>query len=152
MFRRLLLLLGLIAAAVLVPAAAAQADPPRKSVEIAAIVYNPPGRDAGFNLRNEMLVLVNTGKHPVYLKGYTITDLDKNKYTFRHVVLWRKGDKVVLHTGIGKDTPKHVYWDRFYKDVWDNKGDVAFLRNHKGKLVDHCGYRGTLLGFTLCRS
>lgn len=149
MFRRLSLVLGLALVAALVPAAAAQADPPRDSVKIVAILYNPPGADSGQKLRLELVILKNTGKHAVQLKDWTVSDKDDHEYTFKRVSL-KKGDSITLHTGKGKDNNKHVYWDR-KNQVWDNDRDTAFLHNDKYKLVDKCAYHGTLFGITFCR-
>lgn len=149
MIRRLSLVIALAFAAALVPAAAAQADPGRSSVEIFAIVYNPHGPDHGYNLRNELIILKNTSRHAVNLKGWTVADDDRNKYTFDRVVL-KKGDFVSLRTGKGYDTNRNVYWDK-KREVWDNHRDTAYLFNKNWKLVDKCYYHGTWSGVKFCK-
>lgn len=42
---------------------------------------------------------------------------------------------MTVHTGQGQDTAAHRYWGRD-REVWNNEGDTATLRDADGRLVD----------------
>ncbi|MEJ3749203.1 lamin tail domain-containing protein [Actinomycetes bacterium KLBMP 9797] len=147
MIRRLFLVIGLALVAAVVPAAAAQAAPDRDKVEIFLIVYDPKGGD--HDLRKEVIILKNTSRHAISLRGWTVTDNDRNHYTFKWVWL-KKGDFVTLHTGKGRDTNRHVYWDK-RRDVWDDHRDTAFLFDKRYRLEDKCQYHGNWSGVKFCK-
>ncbi|SCK24420.1 Lamin Tail Domain [Streptomyces sp. WMMB 714] len=134
-FATMLLASGALLGAVVQPATAADSHAPRSAVKIGHVQYDSPGWDTRSNrsLNAEWVEVRNTGRKPVRLNGWTLTDRQGNKYRFRNV--WLRGhDSVRVHTGIGRDTRHHVYQDR-RNYVWDNR-DAATLRNDRGRWID----------------
>ena len=88
-------------------------------VEIACILYNPDGRDEG----NELVTL------------YALENID--------VTDWRiaddDGDFIILE---GLLEAGFEYDFSFDGSSWGNSGDVAFLYNAQGQLVDELSYEG----------
>lgn len=126
---------ALLGAAALPATAADYPHAPRSSVVIGQVQYDSPGWDNGSNrsLNSEWVEVRNTGRHAVSLRGWTLTDRDGNRYSFRH--LWLRGhDSVLVHTGFGRDNGRHVYQDRGTY-VWDNN-DSATLRDSSGRWID----------------
>ncbi|MFC4494573.1 lamin tail domain-containing protein [Streptomyces ovatisporus] len=135
-FAATLLASGALLGAAALPATAADVPhPPRSGVMIGQVQYDSPGWDTRSNrsLNAEWVEVRNTGRKPVQLNGWTLTDRDGNRYRFHHV--WLRGhDSVRVHTGIGRDNRHHVYQDR-RSYVWDNR-DAATLRDHRGRWID----------------
>ena len=112
--------------------------------------HNPPGPDTGSNrsLNAEFIRLTNTGKVARQLRGWRIHDGDANAYRFSR--LWLPpGRAVTVHTGRGRDTATHRYWN-LADYIWDNDGDIARLRRPKGVFADRCGYQRSESGAARC--
>ncbi|MER5731771.1 lamin tail domain-containing protein [Streptomyces sp. NPDC002138] len=105
------------------------------TIMIGKVQYDSPGRDDRSNrsLNGEWVEVKNTGKKPVNLRGYTLTDRQGNRYHFRNLRLDGHAS-VKVHTGKGKDTAHDVYQDRT-NYVWDHR-DAATLRNEHGRILD----------------
>ncbi|WP_055588088.1 lamin tail domain-containing protein [Peterkaempfera griseoplana] len=102
---------------------------------IGAVQYNSPGRDTGTNrsLNREWVAIVNDSPRAVDLAGWTLRDANHNVYRFGHV--WLDAHRSLkVHTGRGRDTRTDLYQDR-YRYEWNNNGDVATLRNARGRVV-----------------
>lgn len=69
------------------------------------IQYNSPGRDDYSNrsLNGEWVEVTNTGRRAVKLDGWTLSDLDGNRYRFDDLRLTGRAT-VRVHTGQGRDT------------------------------------------------
>ncbi|MET9699603.1 lamin tail domain-containing protein [Streptomyces sp. NPDC006529] len=124
------------------PAAAASADHGRghghgkhSTVMIGEVQYDSPGRDDRTNrsLNGEWVEVKNTGRKPVDLRGYTLTDREGNSYRFHGLTL-AGHSSVKVHTGKGRDTAHDVYQNRNHY-VWD-KRDAATLRNDHQRILD----------------
>ncbi|MFD5735797.1 lamin tail domain-containing protein [Streptomyces sioyaensis] len=101
-----------------------------------AIQYDSPGRDDRSNrsLNAEWVTVKNTGRLPVNIKGWTLSD--KSGHSYRFGTLRLNGhSQIRVHTGIGHDNRRDVYQDR-RAYVWDNTGDTATLRNDHRRIVD----------------
>ncbi|MET9646222.1 lamin tail domain-containing protein [Streptomyces syringium] len=137
---------AVLATAVLPATAATHASPGRATspVVIGKIQYDSPGADDRSNrsLNAEWVDIVNTGRHAVNLKGWTLKDADRHTYRFGHLRL-AAHQKVRVHTGIGRDTVRDVYQNR-RAYVWDNKKDTATLRDDHDRVIATAswGYRG----------
>lgn len=133
----------LCAALLAVPAAPA-AEPPLRFHDSQ---YDSPGKDdrSPASLDAEWISLINTGKTPVHLKGWSVGEAQGRVYTFGAVVVPVKG-KITLHTGRGTDTSTDLYWNSG-NHVWNNTGDQATLRDPAGRTRDLCGW-GHLNGRT----
>ncbi|MEU2930783.1 lamin tail domain-containing protein [Streptomyces sp. NPDC007251] len=125
--------------AVALPASAADHHsgyPRHAAVYISQIRYDVPGRDDRSNraLNKEWVDVTNATRRAVNLDGWTLSDDEGRTYTFDHV--WLKGRGTVrVHTGHGHDTRTDLYQDR-RREVWDDRGDTATLRNDHGRFVD----------------
>jgi hypothetical protein len=102
--------------------------------------YDSPGEDDGSNknLNTEWIRITNYGKAARNLTGWTVRDPQKHVYTFPGFTIGA-GKSVRVHTGVGNDTKKDVYWDEDYY-VWNNTGDKAILRQGKS-VVDTCKWK-----------
>ncbi|MFI1102140.1 lamin tail domain-containing protein [Streptomyces melanogenes] len=109
---------------------------PRDTVVIGKVQYNSPGRDDHSNrsLNNEWVEVMNTGRHAVNLRGFTLTASDGARYRF-HTLRLEGHSAVKVHTGVGRDSGSDVYQDR-HNYVWDNHRDTATLRNDNGRILD----------------
>ncbi|WP_330335431.1 lamin tail domain-containing protein (plasmid) [Streptomyces sp. NBC_00536] len=105
------------------------------TVMIGQVQHESPGRDDRTNrsLNGEWVEVKNTGKKPVNLRGYTLTDKQGNTYRFHGMTL-AGHSSVKVHTGRGKNTAHDVYQNRTHH-VWD-KRDSATLRNDHNRILD----------------
>ncbi|MGW7486626.1 lamin tail domain-containing protein [Streptomyces sp. NPDC054786] len=131
---------ALAATAVLPAAAAGHGHAPaprhRSAVVLGAIQYDSPGRDDHSNrsLNAEYVTVKNTGRMPVNLRGWTLSDRAGHTYRFGNFRL--DGHRQVrVHTGIGRNNRWDVFQDR--RDyVWDNHRGTAVLSNDHRRIVD----------------
>jgi len=131
---------ALAATAVLPAAAAGHGHSParhhRSAVVLGAIQYDSPGRDDHSNrsLNAEYVTVKNTGRLPVNLRGWTLSDRAGHTYRFGNVRLGGHS-QVRVHTGIGRDNRWDLFQDR--RDyVWDNHRGTAVLSNDHRRVVD----------------
>jgi hypothetical protein len=113
---------------------------PASAIQISRIRYNPPGPDTRStkSLNAEWIRLRNTGASTRHLRGWSISDADEHVYRFRRLAL-RPGASVTVHSGPGRDTAHHRYWNR-RGHTWDNRSGLARLRRPNGTLADQCRY------------
>ena len=97
-----------------------------RAIEIACILYNPDGRDEG----NELVTLY--AEEIIDVTDWRIADDD--------------GDYIILE---GLLEAGFEYDFSFDGSSWGNSGDVAFLYNAQGQLVDELSYEGG--GQQVCR-
>lgn len=107
---------------------------PRSAVVLGKIQYDSPGRDNGSNrsLNGEWVTVTNTGRGPVNLRGWTLSDESHRTYRFDLRLAGRSSVRV--HTGSGRDNSHDVYQD-LRRYVWDNS-DTATLKDARGHKVD----------------
>jgi hypothetical protein len=126
--------------------------PKAGDVQFTYAVYNPPGTDTSSNtqLVKEYVRLTNKTKKAINLKGWTVRDKAGYVYTFSTTLSLAAGSSTWILTGKGtNDKPvNHRYWGRTTY-VWDNGGDVAYLRTNTGKAIDSCSW-GNGKGYTTC--
>lgn len=114
------------------------------AIKIKAIYFDPPGTDTGSNshLNKEYVVIKNTGNQGRQLRRWKLFDKGRiHTYRFGRFKL-RAGRSVRVHTGRGRDTRSHVYWD-MGNYVWNNDGDVATLKTKGGRTASRCSYSST---------
>jgi hypothetical protein len=107
---------------------------------------NPRGTDE----RGEWLSVANDGPSAVALTGLEITDFTRTQqhvhvYTFPpaqggDALLLRPQETAYVFTGPGRserlaDGDLLLFAGR-YAPVWNNSGDVAYLRNARGEFID----------------
>jgi hypothetical protein len=86
------------------------------------------------NLKDEWVMIKNTGSSPVSLLGWKITDEGtKHAYTFSSFTL-TAGSTVTVYTEKGTDTPTKLYWGSG-SPIWNNDGDIASLFDASGTLI-----------------
>ncbi|GLU47458.1 lamin tail domain-containing protein [Nocardiopsis ansamitocini] len=131
------------------------------ALQFTFVAYDSPGTDNRSNssLNAEYVVIKNTTKKAVNLKGYVLHDApstaNKSKgrkwnyaYTFGSFSL-AAGKSVTVRTGSGGNTATTRYWN-FRQYVWNNDRDTATLLNAKGAKVDTCSWTTTKPGSTKC--
>lgn len=137
MSKRLVLIAGLLA----IMAPFLQASPALAAgpIKISKIHY----AQTGTNLDTEYIVVKNTSRSAVQMKGWEIISApssDNQHYFFPKTSIGA-GKTVTLFTGSGTDATGKRYWGA-KSPRWDNDGDKAVLKNAAGTTVDTCQYAG----------
>lgn len=120
------------------------------SVHLYKIYYDSPGKDTRSNssLNAEYVQIRNTTGKGVSLKGWTLVDASRHKYTFGKYTLGA-GKTVTVRTGRGTDTAATRYQNR-RAYVWNNDKDKATLTTSSGKVRDTCSYNSTRYDSVKC--
>jgi hypothetical protein len=136
------------AAALALTAAPAQAT--TGSVHLYKIYYNSPGSDtrSKTSLNAEYVQIKNTTTKSVSLKGWTLTDAARHKYTFSTYTLGA-GKTVTVHTGKGTNSATNRYWGSG-NYIWNNDRDTATLKTSSGKKASTCSYNSTKASYKVC--
>ncbi|MBN1639605.1 MAG: LysM peptidoglycan-binding domain-containing protein [Anaerolineae bacterium] len=79
----------------------------------------------------ETVIIANRGR-PLSLYLWTLRDAQGNAFVFPNIYL-AQGTELRVHTGVGEDTPLHLYWNRD-EAVWDEAGDTAILADEQAVL------------------
>lgn len=108
-------------------------QPGSLTVGISDMEPDPRGRDE-HDLNGEWAEISNTGDAAASLVGVTLSDESNNVYRFGEITL-APGDRLRVHTGPGEDSARRLHWGRS-QPVWNNAGDVAFLRDADGLFLD----------------
>ncbi len=89
---------------------------------------------AGTDLGREHVQLLNAGKSPIDLSGWSLHDAARRPHTYRFAddVQLLPGAPLRLWTGRGRDDRQNLHWGR-RAAVWNNTGDVAVLRDAEGR-------------------
>ncbi|MGX1482904.1 hypothetical protein RKD45_001980 [Streptomyces griseus] len=124
----------------LLASAPASAASHQGGLHLGKIQYDSPGKDTRTNtsLNAEYVDIHNNGKAKLQLKGYKLKDGTGYAYTFPSFTV-AAGKTVRVHTGKGKNSGTHVYWNRG-SYVWNNTGDKARLIKPSGTLRDSCSW------------
>ena len=77
----------------------------------------------------ETVIILNRGQG-VLLYQWTLRDAQGNAYVFPNLYL-AAGAELRVHTGLGENTPQHLYWNR-ETAVWEEPGDMAVLADQRG--------------------
>jgi len=85
------------------------------------------------NLVEEWVEITNLNTAAENMTGWTLSDEGNHTYTFPDFSL-NAGAAVKVHTGIGTDSARDLYWNRS-SSVWNNGGDVATLKDASGNVV-----------------
>ncbi|MFE4454089.1 lamin tail domain-containing protein [Streptomyces sp. NPDC056796] len=124
----------------LLATAPASAASHRGGLHLGKIQYDSPGKDTRTNtsLNAEYVDIHNNGRSKLQLKGYKLKDDTGYTYTFPGFTIGA-GKTVRVHTGKGRNTASHVYWNRG-SYVWNNTGDKARLIKPGGALLHSCSW------------
>lgn len=105
---------------------------PTPQVEIVDIVYDPP------DPLDEYIEIENNGSSDVDMDGWWIKADSGPRYDFEDFTL-DGGDSVRVWTRNGTDTDSNLYMGRI-EEFWNDSGDVAYLRDEDGGIVDTFEY------------
>lgn len=135
-----------VATLVMLPGQAQAAGP----LHIAKIWYDSPGSDnrSAASLNAEWVQIKNSTTKPVNLKGWTLTDASRHKYTFGAFTL-KAGKTVTVKTGKGTNTSSTLFQQRGAY-VWNNDKDTATLRRSTNAVHDTCSYNSTRYDYKNC--
>ncbi|GID48794.1 hypothetical protein Aca07nite_60690 [Actinoplanes capillaceus] len=133
------------------PPATTPAGPAVGSIQFTRIQYNAPGVDKKTNksINGEYFRLTNKTKSTVNLKGWIVRDAAGNLYRFTANYYLGAGKNVYVRTGKGSNTSSTRYWGKT-KHVWNNGGDVAYVRTSANKTIDTCKWTKPGNGYTNC--
>ena len=77
----------------------------------------------------ETVIFVNHGRG-VSLNAWTLRDAQGNAFVFPNLYV-APGAEIRVHTGVGQNTPQHLYWNR-ETPVWEEPGDMVVLADERG--------------------
>jgi LysM repeat protein len=77
----------------------------------------------------ETVVIVNRGRG-LSLNTWSLRDAQGNAFIFPDLYV-APGAEIRVHTGVGENTPQHLYWNRD-TPVWEESGDMAVLADERG--------------------
>lgn len=103
------------------------------TVRIVDLNADAPGND-NQNVNGEWVELENNGSQPINLQGFRLSDESNNEYILPAYTL-APGDHVRIYSGQGTMQKGALYWGS-RDPIWNNSGDVAYLRTPQGELVD----------------
>jgi subtilisin family serine protease len=106
--------------------------------KIVRVRPDAPGDDSR-NLNGEFIVVRNTGKTPIQLRGWTVRSAStKTRFalpTYRLPV----GARVKIHSGKGRSGKGHVYLNAG-REVWRNRRDIAAVRHPTGPVASRVSW------------
>lgn len=98
--------------------------------------FDAPGNDHE-NLNEEWVCFSNRGGD-ADMTNWQVEDEANHSYQFPSFML-PVGVTVRLHTGSGTDTAADLYWGSG-RAIWNNSGDIVYLYDSSGNLVDEYSY------------
>lgn len=102
------------------------------------VFADAPGNDH-YNLNGEYAVIANGASESLEIGGWTLCDAAGACFTFPVDVYIPAGKRVVVYTGSGRNDGTRFYMNRG-RAVWNNRGDVATLRNPTGRVMTSHAY------------
>lgn len=107
-------------------------------VSVSTFHWDADGND-NYNLNNEYVTFHNGCDSTVDMTDWQVKDEATNTYTFSAFTL-APDASVTLYTGVGNDNTMERYWGQRRSAVWNNDGDMLFLRDEHGKLAAYESY------------
>ena len=102
-------------------------------IYIVRVNYDAPGND-NENPNGEYVILKNSCSISVNLAGWILEDDDGYRYVFSSYTI-NSGETLYVFSGDGIDGAGELYWG-YDRAVWNNAGDIAYLYDTDGNLVD----------------
>jgi hypothetical protein len=96
------------------------------------------GKSAHHTAEDEHICFTSREAYAVDMTGWTVTDAVHHRYTFPPFHL-QAGASVRLNSARGADSETDLYWGK-EGNIWNDKGDTAYLRDAAGVLVDEYSY------------
>jgi endonuclease YncB( thermonuclease family) len=113
------------------------------AVDIASL--NPVQGSGTAGLSIEAVVLRNNGTVSIDMTNWTCKDESTHIYNFQGASL-QPGGSLSLRSGYGTNTATEVYWN-IETSIWNNDGDICFVRDENGLLVDAVRYTSDGSGY-----
>lgn len=103
------------------------------------------------DLKDELVVIKNTGDKPVDLSGWRLLSVKGNQdFYFPTDTTLQPGKKIIIASGRNaKDGSEVIIWTKVY--IWNDDGDPAELYDDKGKLVSSYWWRLYMLVLVIDR-
>ena len=115
-----------------------------RCIGISYFHYDAEGEDYK-NLNDEYVIFKNSCPYSCNLTGWSVKDgSSREPFVFPTFIL-ESGAIVTLYTGCGTNTDRSLYWcssGHSCNAIWNNKGDILYLRNSKGELILSYPYSG----------
>ena len=87
--------------------------------------------------KQEYIILKNSCTNEVIGKNWSLKDAGRKKIVFNHTFCSNGTLTIFSRTGI--NSSDEIYWG--LGDVWNNDGDMAFLRDERGLLIANYEYK-----------
>ena len=102
--------------------------------------YDAAGSDNSSNLNDEYFTIKNSCTYSIDMTSWTANDNASNPhvYTFPSFSLSSNAE-VSIRTGFGTDDSANLYWSSG-SHIWNNEGDILYLKNSEGTLVKNYIY------------
>lgn len=127
------------------------------SIVIAGVYSHPMGEGLSPDATDEYVVLINTGERPIDMRGWSLTNLRRDRvhhyrYLFPRFLSngenWAlaPGGMILLYTGRGAngctasagEAPQYHLYQHRVQLIWTDPGDTACLHDLAGKVVSWC--------------
>ena len=87
------------------------------------------------NLEEEWVEIKNKGPRDVDMSNWTLADSQHHVFRFPDGFFLPSHARVRVYTRSGINTKSKLYWNRS-KGVWNDNGDIAILKDSKGRIID----------------
>ena len=115
----------------------ARAGPPEPCDPAGGVVIETLENDGKY----EHVLLRNTGCAELDLSGWMLHDADMHRFFLPQGTRLEPGATLAVCSGTGcVGNPKASIY-QYTKNIWNNDGDVATLRDRDGTEIDNCGGR-----------
>jgi Flp pilus assembly pilin Flp len=124
------------------PSVTVTPGPPEVVIDPSCSCFDCKGSSTGKRsertAEEEHICFTNRDVYPADMTGWTVADAVNHRYTFPRFHL-QAGASVRLYSDRGADTETELYWGA-EGNIWNDKGDTAYLRDAAGDLVDEYSY------------
>jgi Flp pilus assembly pilin Flp len=124
------------------PSVTVTPGPPKVVIDPSCSCFDCKGSSTGKpserTSEEEHICFTNRDAYTADMTGWTVADAVNHSYTFPRFHL-QAGASVRLYSDRGTDTESQLYWGT-EGNIWNDKGDTAYLRDAAGALVDEYSY------------
>lgn len=94
-----------------------------------------------YNLNDEYIIFKNICSQELNMANWTVKDEATHIFTFPNFYFASQAT-ITLYSGSGTNTTDKLYWNRVDERyaIWNNDGDIVYLRDAGGDLVLEYGY------------
>lgn len=110
------------------------------SIIVSYMRADAEGND-NYNLNDEYIIFKNISSEPIDMTTWTVKDEATHLFTFPSFYL-APNAVLTLYSGSGTNTTDRLFWNRDEEKyaIWNNSGDIVYLRDAQGGLVLKYGY------------